>query len=101
MSTGAEKISKESYRVSSCDYSFKIAERYLVYARLTADGRPVARYCTRTNTLSGGKADIPQLHTLNPNAYQAPRSDAPAELFYLPRNRTRAWSGLAMSGLLC
>jgi hypothetical protein len=82
MSTGAEKISKEHYRVSSCDYGFRIAETYLVYARLTADGRPVARYCTRTNTLAVGKADIPQLDTLNPNAYQAPPS--PLQVEFIP-----------------
>jgi hypothetical protein len=61
MSTGAENISEDYYRVWSCDYRFRIREKYLVYARLTADGKPVARYCTRTNTLADGKADIPSL----------------------------------------
>ncbi|HEY6120627.1 MAG TPA: hypothetical protein VIV66_11740 [Pyrinomonadaceae bacterium] len=72
MSTGAEKISDDSYRVWSCDYWFRVGEKYLVYARLTPAGKLVARYCTRTNTLLDGKADIPQLDTLNPNAFQAP-----------------------------
>jgi hypothetical protein len=69
ISTGAEKISEDYYRVSSCDYRFRIGEKYLVYALITADGKLVARYCTRTNTLAGGKSDIPQLNKLNPSAY--------------------------------
>jgi hypothetical protein len=76
MTTGAEKVSEDFYRVWSCDYRFSLGEKYLVYARLTSDGKAVARYCTRTTKLTDGKTDIPQLDTLNPCAYQAPTSDS-------------------------
>lgn len=32
MSTGAVKLGEDSYRSSSCDYDFKVGEKYLVYA---------------------------------------------------------------------
>ncbi len=102
MSTGAEKISDDYYRLSSCDYRFRMGEKYLVYARLTPDGKQVARYCTRTNTLVGGTADIPQLDTLNPNAYQASSSDSPivSRIFLRSRNRTSCCTGRLDSKLL-
>jgi hypothetical protein len=74
ISTGAKKISEDYYRRSSCDYNFKVGEKYLVYARATDDNQLVARSCTRTNVLHGGKADIPELDILNPDAYHAPPS---------------------------
>jgi hypothetical protein len=72
ISTGTKKISEDSYRSSSCDYGFKVGEKYLVYARVTDDNQLVARSCTRTNLLSSGQADIPELDILNPGAYHAP-----------------------------
>jgi hypothetical protein len=72
MSTGTKKISEDFYRSSSCDYNFKVGEKFLVYARATEDNELVARSCTRTNVLSSGQADIPELDILNPAAYHAP-----------------------------
>lgn len=72
ISTGAKKISEDSYRSSSCDYNFKPGEKYLVYARATDDNQLVARSCTRTNLLSSEEADVPELNILNPGAYHAP-----------------------------
>lgn len=72
ISSGAKKISEDSYRSSSCDYNFKLGEKYLVYARATDDNQLVARSCTRTNVLSSGQTDIPELDILNPAAYHAP-----------------------------
>lgn len=72
ISTGTKKISENSYRISSCDYNFKVGEKYLVYALTTDDNQLVARACTRTNVLSTGQADIPELDILNPGAYHAP-----------------------------
>ncbi len=96
MSTGAEKISQDYYRVSSCDYKFKVGEKYLVYARITTDSKLVARYCTRTNALTSGEADIPELDTLNPTPFHAPqlRSCGPSRNFPAWRNQTSACSGL-------
>ncbi len=72
ISTGAQKISEDSFRSSSCDYHFKVGEKYLVYARASDDHQLVARSCTRTNVLSSGQTDIPELDILNPGSYHAP-----------------------------
>lgn len=72
MSTGARKISEDSYRSSTCDYRFKVGETYLVYARVADDNQLVARSCTRTNVLFSGQIDTPELDILNPAAYHAP-----------------------------
>jgi hypothetical protein len=72
ISTGAKKISEDSYSSSSCDYGFKTGEKYLVYARINDDNQLVARSCTRTNVLSKGEMDIPELDILSPGAYHAP-----------------------------
>jgi hypothetical protein len=72
ISTGTKKISEDYYRISSCDYNFKVGEKYLVYARVTDDNQLVARSCTRTNLLPGGEADTPELDILSPGAYHAP-----------------------------
>jgi len=42
ISTGAQKISEDSFRSSSCDYHFKVGEKYLVYARASDDHQLVA-----------------------------------------------------------
>ena len=39
ISTGAKKISEDSYRRSSCDSNFKTGEKYLVYARVNDDNQ--------------------------------------------------------------
>jgi hypothetical protein len=72
LSTGAKKIGEAYVRVSSCDYRFKIGEKYLVYARIDDDYELVARSCTRTTLLADGQLDIPALDVLNPRAYRAP-----------------------------
>lgn len=72
MSTGTKKTSQGTYRSWSCDYNFKVGEKYLVYARADEDNQLVARACTRTNVLSHGQADTPELDILNPGAYHAP-----------------------------
>jgi hypothetical protein len=94
ISTGAKKISADSYRSSSCDYNFKVGEKYLVYARATDDNQLVARSCTRTNVLNSGQADIPELDILNPGGYHAPASPPVSlvELFRPWRNLTKPCS---------
>jgi hypothetical protein len=94
MSTGAKKISEDSFSSSSCDYGFKVGEKYLVYARTNDDNQLVARSCTRTNVLNRGQTDIPELDILNPAAYHAP-SPPPVsrvERFLSWRNLTKPCS---------
>jgi uncharacterized lipoprotein YbaY len=63
ISTGAKKIGEDGYLSSSCDYNFKVGEKYLVYARVTDDNQLVAHSCTRTNVWSIGRKDIRALDT--------------------------------------
>jgi hypothetical protein len=72
ISTGTKKISEDRYLISSCDYNFKVGEKYLVYARTTDDNQLVAHACTRTRALSSGQVDFAQLDIMNPGAYHAP-----------------------------
>jgi hypothetical protein len=72
MSTGTVKLGEDSYRSSSCDYNFKVGEKYLVYARWAENNQLVARSCTRTRVLSSEVPDFKELDILNPDAYQAP-----------------------------
>lgn len=72
MSTGTVKLGEDSYRVFSCDYSFKVGEKYLVYARWAENNQLVAQKCTRTAVLSSELPDIHELDILNPHAYSAP-----------------------------
>lgn len=72
MSTGAVKLGEDSYRSSSCDYDFKVGEKYLVYARWAENNQLIARSCTRTRVLSNELPDFQELDTLNPDAYHAP-----------------------------
>ncbi len=98
LSTGAKKIGEGNVRFSSCDYSFKIGEKYLVYARTAEDNELVARSCTRTRLLADGQPDIPELDVLNPRAYQAPTPEVTQlDMFLLGRNLTSGWSGPPIS----
>jgi len=72
MSTGTVKLGEDSYRSSSCDYNFKVGEKYLVYARWAENNQLIAQSCTRTTVLSKGLLDFQELDILNPNAYHAP-----------------------------
>ena len=72
MSTGTVKVSEDLYRSSSCDYTFKVGEKYLVYARWAENNQLVARACTRTRVLSNDVPDFQELDILNPGAYHAP-----------------------------
>ncbi len=72
MSTGTVKLGEDSYRSSSCDYNFKVGEKYLVYARWAENNQLIAQSCTRTTVLSKGQLDFQELDILNPNAYHAP-----------------------------
>jgi hypothetical protein len=94
ISTGAKKISEDSYRRSSCDYDFKVGEKYLVYARADDDNQLVARACTRTRALSSGQTDLPELDILNPGAYQAPSPPPVSQVkhFLSRRNLTKPCS---------
>ncbi len=83
MSTGTVKIDENYSRSSSCDYRFKLNEKYLVYARKSEAGL-VAYKCTGTNLLINVERDIRELDDLNPNAYQPPAPNA----FLLRRNLT-------------
>jgi len=89
ISTGTKKISEDFYRSSSCDYNFKVGEKYLVYARATDDHQLVAQSCTRTKVLSTGEADTPELDILNPGAYHAPPLPpvSRVERFFCPDTR--------------
>ena len=72
MSTGTVKLGEDLYRISSCDYSFKVGEKYLVYARWAENNQLIALSCTRTRVLSNEIPDFKELDILNPDAYHAP-----------------------------
>ncbi|HBB87140.1 MAG TPA: hypothetical protein DC047_05955 [Blastocatellia bacterium] len=72
MSTGTVKLGEDLYRSSSCDYSFKVGEKYLVYARWAENNQLIALSCTRTRVLSNELPDLNELQILNPDAYRAP-----------------------------
>ena len=69
MSTGTVKIDEMHARSSSCDYRFKLGEKYLVYAR-TFEAGLVAYKCTGTKILKNAERDMMELDNLNPIAYQ-------------------------------
>lgn len=72
MSTGTVKRGEGFYRSSSCDYGFKVGEKYLVYARWAENNQLIALSCTRTAVLSPQLPDFRELDILNPDAYRAP-----------------------------
>src|SRR6476620_10224426 len=80
MSTGTVKLGEELYRSSSCDYNFKVGEKYLVYARWAENNQLVALSCTRTRILSNDLPDFQELDILNPDAYRAPARPPLSEL---------------------
>ena len=77
LSTGAEKLGGDLYRIWGGLYSFKVGEKYLVYARWDTNNQIVAKECTRTRVLSHELPDFQELDILNPRAYHAPMSPAP------------------------
>jgi len=72
LSTGAKDIDGTYYHgASDCVYSFKVGEKYLVYARRSDDGALTAYKCTRTNLLANSGRDMKELIRLNPCANKA------------------------------
>jgi len=61
MSTGTVKVSEDLYRSSSCDYTFKVGEKYLVYARSNDNGTLSDGRCSLTKNYSEAKADLKRL----------------------------------------
>ena len=80
MSTGAKMIDETHYRSSSCDYRYKVGEKYLIYARKTEENELVAYKCTRTNLLARSERDVAELDNLNPNAHRPPAPEAVSRL---------------------
>ena len=72
MSTGTSKFAADLYQSSSCDYNFKIGEKYLVYARYGEDNQLRAVECSGTKFFSLAATDIPVLNALSPGKYDAP-----------------------------
>ena len=89
MSTGTVKLGEDSYRSSSCDYNFKVGEKYLVYARWAENNQLIARSCTRTRILSNELPDFQELDILNPDAYRAPARPSLSRLADRALTRTR------------
>ena len=67
MPTGAKKYEDGTYSVNSCDYSFRVGERYLVFAYGDSAGKMQAHACTRTKPLSRAGAEVEQLDTVGPH----------------------------------
>jgi hypothetical protein len=72
ISTGAKRYDDESYVTSSCDYNFKLGEKYLIFAYpVNPDLHPgstdlQARECTRTKLLKDAHQDIEMLEQIQP-----------------------------------
>jgi len=92
MSTGRIKIDETHVRSSSCDYRFKLGEKYLVYAG-KFEGGLVAYKCTGTKPFADAERDLKELDNLNPSPYQPPESDA----YLLWRNLTTHSTGARVS----
>lgn len=67
MPTGAKKYEDGTYSVNSCDYSFKIGERYLVFAYGESAEKMQAHECTRTKPLARAGTEVEQLDTVGPH----------------------------------
>jgi hypothetical protein len=53
-------------KLSSCDFQFRVGERYLVYARRASDGSLIASSCSRTKLLTDADEDLAFLTSLSP-----------------------------------
>ncbi len=51
-------------RLSSCEFQFRVGERYLVYARRASDGSLTTSLCSRTNLLANADQDLAFLTSL-------------------------------------
>ena len=98
MSTGTVKLGEDLYSSSSCDYSFKVGEKYLVYARWAENNQLIARSCTRTRVLTNELPDFRELDVLNPDAYHAPMRPPLSRQVDRAFTRTRYvnWSSLGL-----
>ena len=67
MPTGAIKGEGGMYSVSSCDYTFKRGESYLVFAYGDSAEKMQARACTRTKPLARAGAEVEELDTVGPH----------------------------------
>lgn len=61
MSTGAKDNGDGTYTTSSCDYHFKLGEKYLVYAYGVSVEEMQAHVCTRTSTLNYVEQEMKEL----------------------------------------
>ena len=66
MPTGAIKGDDGTYSVSSCDYTFKRGESYLIFAYGDSAEKMQARACTRTKPLARAGAEVEELDTVGP-----------------------------------
>jgi hypothetical protein len=53
-------------RLSSCEFQFRVGERYLVYARRVSDGSLTTSLCSRTKLLADADEDLAFLTSLPP-----------------------------------
>ncbi len=72
MLTGTKKIDETYFRSSSCDYSFKLGEKYLVYAYGASPDEMQAHECTRTRLLKYAKQEIESLNDTWPHKQMNP-----------------------------
>ena len=98
MLTGAKDNGDGTFTSSSCDYGFTKGVRYLVYAY-----GPLSELkthaCSRTTQMTYAANEEQGLDEITPHRTVG-KEPAGVESFSVRRNLTRAWSGLAMSGLL-
>lgn len=67
MATGTKDNGDGTYSSSSCDYSFKEGEKYLVYAYGLAAEEMQARACTRTKSLVYAEQELKDLDEVWPH----------------------------------
>jgi hypothetical protein len=67
MSTGTKDNGDGTYRSSSCDYSFKSGEKYLVFAYGSSAEEMQAHRCTRTGLLTREEETIKDLDEVRPH----------------------------------
>ena len=61
--TGTKKINEQTYSSSSCDYHFKLGEKYLVYA-IGKMNELITHACSRTKLLEQAQREVKILKTV-------------------------------------
>ncbi|MCM3869730.1 MAG: hypothetical protein ND895_03380 [Pyrinomonadaceae bacterium] len=67
MSTGAQDNGDGTYTSSSCDFNFKLGEKYLVYADGASPAKMQAHECTRTRLLKYAEQEMKDLDEVWPH----------------------------------